>query len=191
MSIEAMKQALEALDGLSEPYDVLKAQNALRTAIEQAEKQEPVSIKKVAKAHGIDMPERYIPSMDDAVAAGDSVLLNEQAALLRECRFALDEMIKKKPMITGLLCGSTTLGNLRAYLYDHRPQGVFGGAAPAHASNISKKRVDETAKRKHEWVGLPDMQVFELADEHLYGGKNYGILSFYKSIEAKLKEKNT
>lgn len=42
MSIEAMKQALEALDGLSEPYDVLKAQNALRTAIEQAEKQEPL-----------------------------------------------------------------------------------------------------------------------------------------------------
>jgi len=31
--IEAMKQALEALDGLSEPYDVLKAQHALRTAI--------------------------------------------------------------------------------------------------------------------------------------------------------------
>lgn len=43
MSIEAMKQALEALDGLSEPYDVLKAQNALRTAIEQAEKREPVA----------------------------------------------------------------------------------------------------------------------------------------------------
>ena len=41
MSIAAMKQALEALDGLSEPYDVLKAQHALRTAIEQAEKQEP------------------------------------------------------------------------------------------------------------------------------------------------------
>lgn len=43
MSIEAMRQALEALDGLSEPYDVLKAQNALRAAIEQSEKQEPVA----------------------------------------------------------------------------------------------------------------------------------------------------
>ncbi|NBP70608.1 MAG: hypothetical protein EBR30_29380 [Cytophagia bacterium] len=41
-----------------------------------------------------------------------------------------------------------------------------------------------------QWVGLPDMQVFELADEHLYGGKNYGILSFYQAIEAKLKQKN-
>ena len=38
-----MRQALEALDGLSEPYDVLKAQNALRAAIEQSEKQEPVA----------------------------------------------------------------------------------------------------------------------------------------------------
>jgi len=43
MSIEAMKQALEALDGLSEPYDVLKAQHALRTAIAEVEKQEPVA----------------------------------------------------------------------------------------------------------------------------------------------------
>lgn len=39
MSIDAMKQALEALDGLSEPYDVLRAQEALRAAI----KQEPVA----------------------------------------------------------------------------------------------------------------------------------------------------
>ena len=34
MSIEIMRQALEALEGLSEPYYVLKAQDALRTAIE-------------------------------------------------------------------------------------------------------------------------------------------------------------
>jgi hypothetical protein len=41
-----------------------------------------------------------------------------------------------------------------------------------------------------QWVGLTDQQVFDLADKHLYGGENYGILSFYKAIEAKLKEKN-
>ena len=49
----------------------------------------------------------------------------------------------------------------------------------------------EAAGHKREWVGLPDMEVYDLADEHLYGGKNYGILSFYRAIEAKLKEKNT
>ena len=63
----------------------------------------------------------------DAIAAGDGVLLNEQAALLRECRLALDDLLRKKPMMAGLLCGSTTLGNLRAELYAYRPQGVFKG----------------------------------------------------------------
>jgi hypothetical protein len=65
--------------------------------------------------------------MDEAIAAGTGVLLNEQAALLRECRLALDELLRKKPMMAGLICGSTTLGNLRAELYNYRPQGVFGG----------------------------------------------------------------
>ncbi len=40
------------------------------------------------------------------------------------------------------------------------------------------------------WVGLTDQQVFDLADKHLYGGKNYNILSFYKAIEEKLRSKN-
>ncbi len=65
-------------------------------------------------------------TIDDAIAAADGVLMNEQAALLRECRLALDELLKKKPMMAGLVCGSTTLGNLRASLYEYRPQGVFG-----------------------------------------------------------------
>ena len=39
---EALKLALEALDGLSEPYDVLKAQEAIREALAQPE-QEPVA----------------------------------------------------------------------------------------------------------------------------------------------------
>ena len=39
---EALKLALEALDGLSEPYDVLKAQEAIKEALAQPE-QEPVA----------------------------------------------------------------------------------------------------------------------------------------------------
>ena len=69
------------------------------------------------------------PTMDDALAAGDSMILNEQAALLRECRFALDVLISKKPALAGLVCGATTLGNLRASLHDYRPSGVFGNQA--------------------------------------------------------------
>jgi len=64
-------------------------------------------------------------TIDDAISAGDSVLLNEQASLLRECRTALDSLLHQKPTLAGLQCGSTTLGNLRASLYEHRPQGVF------------------------------------------------------------------
>lgn len=47
------------------------------------------------------------------------------------------------------------------------------------------------AEKPAAWVGLPDMLVYDLADTHLYGGKNYGILSFYRAIEAKLKAKNS
>ena len=56
-----------------------------------------------------------------------------------------------------------------------------------------------TPQPQREWVGLTEDEVFDLADENLYnGGKNYGslsfnygVLSFYKDIEAKLREKNT
>lgn len=84
------------------------------------------TLKQTAERAGIAMPEAYIPTMDDAIAAGDGVLIEEQAALLRECRAAIDDLLKKKPMMSALICGSTTLGNLRASLYDYRPQGVFG-----------------------------------------------------------------
>ena len=68
--------------------------------------------------------------MEDAIAAVDGVLLGEQAALLRECRLALDDLLRQKPMMTGLHCGSTTLGNLRASLYEYRPQAIFNGHTP-------------------------------------------------------------
>ena len=67
------------------------------------------------------------PDMKDAIIAGNEVLLNEQAQLLRECRSALDSLIKQRPNMAGLLCGSTTLGNLRAGLGAYRPSGVMNG----------------------------------------------------------------
>ena len=63
--------------------------------------------------------------MFEAVIAGNDVLLKEQAALLRECRKAIDDLIIQMPKLSGVQCGSTTLGNLRASLYEYRPQGVF------------------------------------------------------------------
>jgi len=49
----------------------------------------------------------------------------------------------------------------------------------------------DTAPPKREWVGLTDDEIYEYADKFLYQhGSNYGIKSFGKAIEAKLKEKN-
>ena len=60
--------------------------------------------------------------------------------------------------------------------------------APVHAIDISEKRVDETAKRKHEWVGLTDEEKQIAFDDTQEGG---GFWEFADAIEAKLKEKNT
>lgn len=55
--------------------------------------------------------------------------LREAASLLRECRLALDDLLRDKPMLAAKLCGTTTLGNLRAMLYEYRPQGVLGATS--------------------------------------------------------------
>ena len=77
---------------------------------------------------------------------------------------------------------------------DQKLEGVITALRQAlvDADDTSQKRVDEKAKREHEWAGLTDDEVFELADTNLYdGGKNYGVLAFAKAIEQALKEKNT
>ncbi len=35
-------------------------------------------------------------------------------------------LLAQKPVLAGFKAGSTTLGNLRASLFEHRPQGVMG-----------------------------------------------------------------
>ena len=51
---------------------------------------------------------------------------------------------------------------------------------------IQKRRAE-----KREWVGLTHEEIYDYADKFLYQhGSNYGIKSFGKAIEAKLKEKN-
>ncbi len=55
---------------------------------------------------------------------------------------------------------------------------------PVDAVNISQERVDETAKRKREWVGLTEVDIYEAMDFD-------DEFDFAKAIEAKLKEKNT
>lgn len=107
---EAMKLALDALEGIHVGNMTPMAEENWNKAI-------------AVLRQALEQPD----NIEEAIAAGDSVLLNEQAALLRECRAALDSLIKQKPTLTALVCGSTTLGNLRVDLHAYRPQGVFGG----------------------------------------------------------------
>lgn len=122
---DALKEIVEAHQ--HDTNDKNPSLVAARAAISKA--QSPVSLKQVATKHGIQMPENYISTIDDAIASADGVLMNEQAALLLECRSAIDSLLAQKPMLSALQCGSTTLGNLKASLYAYRPQGIFGGAA--------------------------------------------------------------
>jgi hypothetical protein len=77
-------------------------------------------------------------------------LLDEQAELLRECRAALDDLLRKKPMMSGMECGSTSLGNLRSMLYAYRPQGVFGGTLALNVRAKSAPTVPLCLKPEEE-----------------------------------------
>jgi hypothetical protein len=57
--------------------------------------------------------------------------------------------------------------------------------ALVNADDTSQKRVDEKAKREHEWVGLTDEEVNELVARF----KRYSYV-LLREVEAKLKEKN-
>jgi hypothetical protein len=88
--------------------------------------------------------------IDEAIRAADGVLLNEQARLLRQCRAAIDTILDKKPMLGAMYYElgpmKGTLGNLRAELYDYRPQGVFGIKQVLDAAGINSDHVNGEMK---------------------------------------------
>jgi hypothetical protein len=70
--------------------------------------------------------------------------------------------------------------------------------APVHAIDISQKRVDETAKRKHEWVGFTSAERDEIVPMLVQSLINHDdktmtvlLRAILIDVEAKLKEKNT
>jgi hypothetical protein len=173
MSIEAMKQALDALEEHGTHYarhedNYIKAITALRQAIEFAEmvkkgtkawadtpdvwvddlrggveKQEPVSIKKVAKAHGIDMPDHFRDATKKVVRSKYSN--SHQPVAWREI-----------------------MGKWKTHYYDYNEDGR---GEPLYAA-------------PREWVGLTDEDRSELLTQHHRWNE------FGQAIEAKLKENN-
>ena len=61
---EALKLALEALDGLSEPYDVLKAQEAIREALAQSEP-EPEVVAVIGNWGRVEWRDGVYPQLGD------------------------------------------------------------------------------------------------------------------------------
>ena len=53
-------------------------------------------------------------------------VIDGQAALLGDCRKALDALLAKRPILGALNYGTTTLGNLRAELYEYRAGAAHG-----------------------------------------------------------------
>jgi len=193
MSIEAMKQALEALEKtreenaacltFKEPYH--DAIIALRTAIEQAEKQKPFGYF------------QYASHFDAWVQNRDS---NEGVPFYTAPR---QEHYDQTSLELCEKCGWRALipgdGCLVCARQKAKPVWIPRVHLEAAQREPSMCRVEPTKRlpdfvplytSPRQWVGLNDQQVLDLADEHLYGGENYRILDFYKAIEAKLKEKN-
>jgi hypothetical protein len=86
--------------------------------------------------------------------------------------------------------------NKHEFVWGEKPKFTNGGVlaveplytAPVHAIDISQERVDETAKHKHEWVGLTDEEIENLWEmAQAWNAPKH----FYILIAAKLKEKNT
>jgi hypothetical protein len=71
---------------------------------------------------------------------------------------------------------------------DQKLEGVIAVLRQAlvDADDTSQKRVDEKAKREHEWVGLTDDERREIFDSCETNDRGY-VLAM---VEAKLKEKN-
>jgi hypothetical protein len=76
--------------------------------------------------------------------------------------------------------------------FTHQMERRFTHYRPKEEQRIGEVTPLYAAPPKREWVGLTDDEIYDYADKFLYQhGSNFGIKSFGKAVEAKLKEKNT
>jgi hypothetical protein len=172
MSIEAMKQALEALDKTYWSDGVLcsKAFNALRQAIEQAEKQEKLC--------------KYCGGIGRVVC--DGRCMPEQEPVAWVDKVWVERLDISKQLRMELLFSRCQLNNNQIPLYTAPPKREQEPFAPDWV-NYRQGVIDGAAQR--EWVGLTDDEV-----DYIWGispGDYEDKFAFPRAIEAKLKEKNT
>jgi len=187
MSISAMKQALEALErGRSQIIGALVQQDqdeaitALRQAIEQAEKQEPVgwldSEGRFSYFKHLDSDEPLYAAPVHARPVVHAVRCTyPQCQATNGCVGACSkgQAEKQEPVV-----GTKTWFEDGKMVTQH-----------LYASDISQERVDETAKCGHKWVGLTDEEIQVLADP-CKQPLVFRFSEYARAIEDKLKEKN-
>jgi hypothetical protein len=165
MSIEAMKQALEALeraDKINGYANNKKAITALRQAIEQAEKQKPVGY-----LYDWLNPDNRDEVIRDWFAASMYVIEKDKGFNVRPLYTApvhASENAEKQEPVAWMWKDGTLTSD---------PDFADGTWTPLF-----------TAPPKREWVGLTDEERF------LNDARSKEEIEYAKAIEAKLKEKN-
>ena len=199
MSIEAMKQALEALEKMVTPRNFQthqfcqKAYDDLRQAIAEAEKQEPVA---------------WMVDVDLANYQGQSeyrTILAWNAKPVWSGTHEINEVLKAIPLYTtppaqefvcstGLCHFTLTQTNVGI---GERGMQAYEAAKKRGWLGVSDERLMEMPEQspaaQRQWVGLTDEEINELWNWVYYAHNEapQTPFSFGKAIEAKLKEKNT
>jgi hypothetical protein len=175
MSIEAMKQALEALESINElskppmniplAAEIDGAMDALRQAIEQAEQWDTSDM-------------AYRPN-------GLSVEQEPVAWLVRD-------YVDGFRYVSSTENPSGTIAGLSEPLYTappKRPVKSFSGGVPWYATDAPKHEDDDIQEYKKPWVGLTDEEISNCWINPVASG-TFTKRNVYEAIEAKLKEKN-
>jgi hypothetical protein len=142
----------------------------LYTTPPAAQESGPVSIKKVAEGHGMNLPTEFVPKRDESKAAIRS-LTDQCAALIQE----RDELQK------------------RVWQYEKlTPPAAQREPAPGYCKHCKQYTIEEPLPAvQREWVGLTDeeaMQTWGLVVK--YAPSEVRLKSFARLIRDKLKEKN-
>jgi hypothetical protein len=181
MSIEAMKQALEALHG-SGYYDTTQQREAitsLRQAIAEAEKQEP---KKDLMWSTVAMQERHDKQVESVVASLERIKQERLAELKAEKQDHIRDatkMVEQEPVAWVDLLKAAEQIVKDKFLYKRFIDGTpLANDIPCWMADFAQQYTHPQPKR--EWVGLTDE---EIEDCYKQGGIGRAIQM--------LKEKNT
>jgi hypothetical protein len=182
MSIEAMTQALEALETLNsgDSYKTHNAATALRQAIEQAEKQEPVAWMEHMPVEGENVAKSVRMTSSKVVAQMMANPIPLYKGLSEHMVQATNGQVRIDPVTGNAGIGTPPETSVQEPMHPEIKKMY---------ENYFDKCFRESSAAQRTWVGLTDEEIQEMRLKTLDSvATNY---ETYKAIEAKLKEKNT